>query len=125
MESESRDFIWISHKMMLSGYSVKFWLETIQSAVRGYENQCKADDDGVKTLHRPREFQAEERRKNKLLSKTSWYRPASAVGFIPATPGAELAAEIQKIVTEETARVGLTAKIFETGGKSLKDLLWG
>ena len=112
-----------SHKMMLSGYSERFRLDTIQSAVRGYENQCAAADAGIKPLHRPREFQSEERRKNKLLSKTSWYRPASAVGFIPATPGAELADEIQKIVTEETARVGLTAKIIETGGKSLKDHL--
>ena len=106
---------------MLSGYREQFWLETIQSAVRGYENQCAAADAGVKPLHRPREFQSEERRKNKLLSMR--YRPASAVEFIPATPGAELAAEIQKIVTEETAKVGLTAKIIETGGKSLKDHL--
>ena len=112
-----------SHKMMLSGYSERFRLDTIQSAVRGYENQCAAADAGVKPLHRPREFQSEERRKNKLLSKTSWYRPASAVGFITATLGAELANEIQEIVTEDTARIGLTAKIIETGGKSLKDHL--
>ena len=67
---------------MLSGYSEKFRLDTIQSAVRGYENQCAAADAGIKPLHRPREFQSEERRKNKLLSKTSWYRPASEADHV-------------------------------------------
>ena len=112
-----------SHKMMLSGYNEKFRLEIIQSAVRGYDRQCDASDRGIKPLYRPREFQAEERRKSKLLSKTSWYRPASAVCFIPATPGAELSNIIQNIVTEESSRLGLTAKIIETGGKSLKQHL--
>ena len=42
---------------------------------------------------------------------------------VPATPGAELATEIQAIITEDTARLGLTAKALETGGKSLKDHL--
>ena len=42
---------------------------------------------------------------------------------VPATPGAELADDIQKIVTEDTARLGLTAKAIENGGKSLKDHL--
>ena len=108
-----------SHKLMLSGYSERFRLDTIQSAVRGYENQCDASDRGIKPLYRPREFQAEERRQNKVLTKTSWYRPASAVGFVPATPGAELAKQIQVIASEEAARLGLTTKIIETGGKSL------
>ena len=112
-----------SHKMMMSGYNAKFRLEIIQSAVRGYDRQCDAADRGIRPLYRPRDFQAEERRKSKLLTKTSWHRPASAVGFIPATPGAELAKDIQRIVTEETARLGLSAKIIETGGKSLRQHL--
>ena len=48
----------------------------------------------------PESSKAEERRKKKLLSKTSWYRPASAVMHVTATPGAELADDIQKIITE-------------------------
>ena len=112
-----------SHKLMLSGYHAKFRLEVIQSAVRGYERQCDDADRGTKPLYRPREFQAEQRKKTKLLTKTSWYRPASAVGFFPATPDGELAKDIQQIVNEESSRLGLTTKVIETGGKSLRQHL--
>ena len=53
------------HKMMISGYGEKFRLEVIQAAVRGYEKQCLAADRGITPLHRPREFQVEERRNKK------------------------------------------------------------
>ena len=56
-------------------------------------------------------------------NKTSWYRPASAVIHVPATPNAELAGDIQEIITEDVARLGLTAKAIETGDKSLKQHL--
>ena len=49
------------NKMMISGYSEKFRLEVIKSAVRGYEKQCLDADQGIKPLHRSREFQAEQR----------------------------------------------------------------
>ena len=108
---------------MISGYNEKFRLEIIQSAVRGYENQCNAADKGIKPLHRPREFEADLRRQKKLLTETTWYRPASAAGFVPTTPSAELAWNIQSVVTANTARLGLSAKIVENGGKSLKQHL--
>ena len=57
-------------------------------------------------------------------SKTSWYRPADAVGFFPATPKRELANSIQKITEEEGKRIGIiNIKIYETGGVSLKSQL--
>ena len=45
------------------------------------------------------------------------------MGFIPATPGGLLAKEIQKVMTEESSRLGLRAKIVEKGGRSLKNEL--
>ena len=112
-----------SNKMMISGYSEQFRLEIIQSAVRGYERQCEAADRGERPLHRPRDYQTEQRWKQKAMTKTTWYRPDSAVGFIPATPDGLLAKEIQNIVSEEAARLNMTVKIVETGGVSLKDHL--
>ena len=108
---------------MLSGYSEEFRLDTIKAAVKGYERQCQKADTGETPLHRPRTWNQTERRKKKLLTKTSWYRPHQAVGFYPSTPTGELAKEIQEIVTEETARLGFTVKVVETGGISLKDKL--
>ena len=108
---------------MLSGYSEKFRLDIIQSAVTGYERQCERADSGGTPLYRPRSYQQGERRKKKLLTKTTWYRPADAVCFVPATPGAQLAKEIQEVVTEEAARLKMTVKVVETGGLSLKQQL--
>ena len=65
----------------------------------------------------------ENRRKKKLMSKSSWYRPADTVLFIPATPGSELANRIWKVVCEEAARLGLNIRVVETGGTKIKDLL--
>ena len=71
----------------------------------------------------PRSYQKQERIRKKLLTKTSWYRPADAVCFVPATPGAELCQQVQQVVTEEAARLGMTVKVIETGGKSMKQTL--
>ena len=58
------------------------------------------------------------------MSHSSWHRPQSdVVGFYPYSPGGKLAKQIQTIVTEETARLGMTAKIVETGGRSIKSQL--
>ena len=85
--------------------------------------ECLDADQGIKPLHRSREFQAEQRWKKKALTKTTWYRPFDAAGFMPPTPGGVLAKQIQDIVTQETARIKMSAKIVESGGTSLKQHL--
>ena len=57
------------------------------------------------------------------MSRTCWYRPASAVGFFSGTPNKILATQIQNIVDEEVDRLDLKIKIIETGGVSLKSQL--
>ena len=109
-----------SHKLMLSGYSQKFRSETIKSAVAGYRKQVARADAGVRPLHRPREWQEQERRKKKLLSKTSWYRPNHSVIFVPATPEAELAGRIRKALGDDMERIGKSVRVVETGGVKLK-----
>ena len=109
--------------MMLSGYSERVRLEIFEAALTGYERQCDRADKGITPLHRPRDYKREERRRKKLLAKSTWYWPNDAVGFFPGTPGRELAKSIHKIVSEETERLGLTAKIVETCGINLKTLL--
>ena len=132
LRNTSRDLPWelkakilseFSNKMMISGYSEQFRLEVIQSAVRGFEKQCDKADKGITPLHRPREFQAEERWKKKHLTKTSWYRPNNAVLFIQATPGGELANELQVIMNEEAPRIGMSVRVVEKGGTNLKQHL--
>ena len=57
--------------------------------------------------------------RRKAMTRTSWYRPYSAVGFYPPTPGHVLRDRLQAAMTEEAARIGITVKIIETGGRSL------
>ena len=108
---------------MLSWYSQKFRSETIKSAVAGYNKQLARADAGVRPLHRPSDWNEDERRKKKLLSRTSWYRPHDSVIFVPATPGAELARRIQAILDRDMARIGKRIRVVETGGIKLKDVL--
>ena len=110
-----------SHKMMLSGYSQKFRLETVKSAVAGYNKQVARSDAGVRPLYRSREWQEDDRRKRKLLTKTSWYRPHNAVIFVPATPGAELAGRIRDAIGPDMERIGKSVKVIETGWVKLKN----
>ena len=91
----------------------------------GFERLLEKVDRGERPLHRPREWQAVARRKNKLLSKAAWYRPADLVVFIPATPGGELVAKMKPVLEEEGKRLGLTIKSVESGGTSLKRRLTG
>ena len=88
-------------------------------------NSVAGADAGTVPLHRPRDFDEENRRKKKLMSKSSCIRPADVVLFIPATPGSELANRIRKVVAAEAAALGLTIRVVETGGTKLKNLLVG
>ena len=76
-------------------------------------------------MHRPREWNAAERRKKKLLSRAAWYRPNDVVLFVPATPGSELTSLLTPVVKEEGRRLGLEVKLVETGGVNLKRRLTG
>lgn len=112
-----------SHRMLVSGYNAKVRLEVIQAAIVGYERKVARAESGGQPLYRPRDYQPEERRKKKLMSKTSWYRPADTVGFFPATPDGALAKEFQEILTEELSRLKMNGRIIEESGVSLKRLL--
>ena len=59
----------------------------------------------------------------KALTKTSWYKPADAALFIPATPGEELKKNIERVVKEELERIGMSAKVVETGGVTMRSML--
>ena len=58
-----------------------------------------------------------------MLGPTSWYRPADAVAFVPASPGRELASRIREVVDKEGKRLNISVKVVETGGRSLRSQL--
>ena len=87
-----------SLRMKWSGYNSIYRGEVIKAAVVGYDRLLEKVDGGERPLHRPREWNATERRKKKLLSKAAWYRPADVVLFVPATPGSELTSILTPVV---------------------------
>ena len=74
---------------------------------------------GETPLYRPRGWKKEVRRRQKMVKKAAWYRPADCVGFFPPTPGSELAKDIEKILKEEGKRIEMDLRAIETGGVSL------
>ena len=58
-----------SLRMKWSGYSDNFRAEVIYAAVTGFERILDQVDRGERPLHRPRTWNAEARRKKKLISK--------------------------------------------------------
>ena len=76
-----------SLQLKWSGYNATYKAEVIVSAVTGYKRLLAQVHRGERPLHRPREWEAEPRRRKKTLAKAAWFRPADTVTFIPATPG--------------------------------------
>ena len=60
----------------VSGYPEDFRRGVIESAVACYEGQVAASARGEVPLYRPRDWQAQERKRKKLIAKTAWHRPA-------------------------------------------------
>ena len=110
----------LAETMMISGYPEPFRAGVVQSAVVGYHRLAMACQRGERPLYRPRLWQKKARRKTKKLKRAAWHRPADSVLFVPATPNAELAEGIMKVVEEEGPRLGMSIRVVETGGVSLK-----
>ena len=114
-----------SFRMKESGYTEYFRLEVISSGMAGFKKQLQRDADGVCPLYRPKGYKESERRKKKILSKTSWYRPYNTVMFCPPTPGSTLALKLRSIVKEEEKRTGIKVKVVERAGVKLQHMLPG
>jgi hypothetical protein len=71
-------------------------------------------------LYRPRDWQAQARRRKKLMAKMAWFRPADTVLRVPCTPGAALAISVRKVVEEEAGRLGLKVRVQEGAGVALR-----
>ena len=113
-----------NNELRLSGYDHRFRAEITEAALKGFRNQVRISDSGGVPLFRSRGYERQSRRRNKLISKDSWYRPENhVVAFIAATPGGKLAAGLQQIMKEEGTKIGLNIRVAEQSGTSLGALL--
>ena len=112
-----------SHRMRASGYPESFRREIILSGIKGFEKQVKRDVNGECPLHRPKGYQRDKRDNEKALKRRAWYRPFDSVFFCPTTPGGELAKRIRGVTRDVAERTGMSIKVVERGGVSLKSQL--
>ena len=61
-------------KLMKSGYSVSIREEIRRCAVLTYRRKERAQELGVRPIHRPGGFNATQRRRAKMTAKASWFR---------------------------------------------------
>ena len=106
--------------MQYSGYSKKFRYEVVDSALKAYKTRNKADQEGERPLHRPKEWRKGEREQEKVRKKNDWYKRGGneAVIFVPVTPNSQLQRKCQK----EIKRQGFKIKVVEKVGIAIKRL---
>jgi hypothetical protein len=87
------------------------------------------DKAGIKPLFRDREWNTEERSKNKKDRKVNWYKTGNndieykSILFVPVTKGSKLAKEIRKREEELNKNSKERIKIIEGGGVKIRDFL--
>ena len=106
-------------RLKMSGYSEKFRLEVVTSAMACYEKQLARAADGTCPLYRPKGYKEEERKRKKIIKKRSRYKPFSTILFCPPSPDSQLAKALRKIVQEETENKGWSVKVVERAGVKL------
>ena len=62
-------------KLMRSSYSQALRVEILAAAVATYRRREKTNDLGIRPFHRATGHDEVNRRRMKMIEKTSWYRP--------------------------------------------------
>ena len=108
-------------RMQYSRYSEKFSCEVVNLALKAYRAREKADQEGKRLLHRPKEWRREEREQERVIKRSNWYNKSGneAVIFVQATPKSQL----QRRYQEEIKRQGFKIKVVEKAGVAIKKLL--
>ena len=111
-------------RMQIAGYDERYRKNTLQNGLRIYDKMIKEQEQEIRPINRPRNWNTEERRKKKKQKKHSWSAKGGYIApiFVPATPDGELAKEMKEIAERE-AVTGLKFKIIETGGNAIKHLV--
>ena len=110
-------------RMKTAGYDEKYRRSTLAHAYRIYDKMKKEDQEGIRPLHRPKDWDMEDRRIQKRKKKRSWATSGGQTApiIIPATPNSELL-YLLRDVAEKEAVPGVKFKIVEKGGVTVKHM---
>jgi hypothetical protein len=111
-------------RMKRSGYPEKYRVDTLVRAFRIYDKMLEDDHQGQRPLYRPKDWNIIARKKEKERNKYYWSTKGGHIApiFVPPTPNSELASLLREIADRE-AENGVSFKIIETAGLSMKRVL--
>ena len=108
-------------RMEAAGYDKAFRFQVLRSALSAYEKKLEAENIGTEPLYRKREWNRNERRKEKEEKGKNWYKKGNkeSVLFITATPDSELKERLQKEIDKSSFRI----KVVEKSGTKVVRML--
>ena len=107
--------------MQYSGYDQTFRYTVAKSAINAYKTIRDREWNGVRPMHRPKEWRKAERIEEKEEKKKTWFKRGGfdSVLFIPTTPDGKL----KKMYEEVIRRSGIRMRVVERTGRTLRSQL--
>ena len=92
-----------------------------ERAVAIFDKMKKEEEDGIQPINRPKDWQLDERRKEKQRKRHTWSTQGGYIApiIIPSTPNSELLTMLREVAEAESEK-GLRFKILERGGLPVK-----
>ena len=108
-------------RMKIAGYGETYRKEVLKHALNIYFDKWKANNEGSRPIYRPKDYQKEERQRNKNIKKHTWAKKGGHIApiFVPATPGSLLLKALRQ-VAEKEGKEGIRFNVVETGGRTMK-----
>ena len=117
-------------KMKNSGYTKNYRSQILDSAKKAFDKMVEEDKNGTKPLYRNRQWNKDERQKNKENKRNKWYQGNQNTGtkyksvlFVPPTPGSGLLKELRDREEELNKFQNERIKIVEKGGQKIEKML--
>ena len=107
------------NRMQFSGYSKKERYTVYTKAERRYRSTIENMEQGIQPLYRSKEWNTDERHRNKAKKKSSWFKNgdgSEAVIFVDTTPNRKLATLCEDVFKSQ----GIKVKVVERTSNTIK-----
>ena len=111
-----------ARKLRRSGYPHSFRHQVIKSALDRWKRMCKEEDEGVRPVHRPREFRREERKVAKISKKQNWHQGGSQLSapLILDPVAGPLVGQLQEECRKGEDKFGIRVVVATRAGQSVR-----
>ena len=108
-------------RMKEAGYDEKYRKLILEKAFKNHDRIVKDAEEGRTPVNRPKDWQKEERMKDKRRKRHTWGTRGGCIApiIIPPTPNSELLKMLRDVAKSE-ALPGMKFKIVESGGRTIK-----